>query len=256
MDAPPLIEVTAFTHRGQLRAENEDAITVAGWVPDLAMAAPRHSRHELAEPLLVALADGLGGHAAGEVASRYAVTRLATQAPGDEAGIATALAAINAELYRTMASAPELLGMGTTMVGLLLTASRVLWFNLGDSRIYRCRDGCLQQLSIDDVPPGARTGVITQTLGGSHGLVPVRPHIGGEDLTLPSRFLLCSDGLTDMINVAEMEGAMAATDEDAVPALFTQAMQAGGADNISIIAVSVAAHEPVPGIRLRVQGGS
>ncbi len=243
MDAPLLIEVTAFTHRGKLRAGNEDAITVAGWIADAAMAGPRRSRHVPAEPLLVALADGLGGHAAGEVASRYAVDRLATQALGDETSIATALAAINAELYRTMAAAPELLGMGTTVAGLLLTASRALWFNVGDSRIYRYRDGCLQQLSIDDVPPGTRTGIITQTLGGSHRPVPVRPHIGGEDLSHPSRFLLCSDGLTDMIGVAEMERAMAAADEDAVPALFTHAMQAGGADNISIIAVSVAAHE-------------
>ena len=73
MDAPPLVEINAFTHQGRRRADNEDSITVAGWVSDVAMAGPRRSRHELGEPLLVAVADRMGGRAAGEVASRYAI---------------------------------------------------------------------------------------------------------------------------------------------------------------------------------------
>src|SRR5262249_7801114 len=61
MDKPPLIEIVAFTHEGRLRESNEDSITVAGWVSDVAMSAPRRSRHELSEPLLLAIADGMGG---------------------------------------------------------------------------------------------------------------------------------------------------------------------------------------------------
>lgn len=243
MDALPLIEINAFTHRGRLRADNEDVIAVAGWVGDLAMSAPRRSRHELTEPLLVAVADGMGGHAAGEVASRYAVERLAAQPLVDDTDIVDTLGAINAELYHTMAAAPEFRGMGTTVAGLLITASRALWFNIGDSRVYRHCDGCLAQLSIDDVPPGARSGVITQTLGGCLGFVPVSPHLGAQDLIVPARFLVCSDGLTDMLGVEQIERAMAASDEDALRALFMQAMEAGGADNISIIVVSVAGRE-------------
>src|SRR5712692_11433711 len=79
MDAAPLIEVTAFTHRGLVRDGNEDSITVAGWVSDVAMSGLRRSRHELTEPVLCAVADGMGGHAAGEIASRYAIKRLAAE---------------------------------------------------------------------------------------------------------------------------------------------------------------------------------
>jgi serine/threonine protein phosphatase PrpC len=240
MDAPPLVEVVAFTHQGGVRPENEDSLAVAGWVSDVAMSAPRRSRHQLGEPLLVAIADGMGGHAAGEVASRYAIKRLAAEAfKGRAAAISGTLGAINAELYQTMAADRSLLGMGTTVVGLLLTARRAVWFNVGDSRIYRVGDGQLAQLSIDDVPPGPRTGIITQTLGGVPPFMPIAPHVGMADLIIPSRWLLCSDGLSDMLTDEEIAHAMAANDEDGLRALFIQAMAAGGMDNISIITVSV-----------------
>jgi serine/threonine protein phosphatase PrpC len=246
MDDPPHIEVTAFSHKGRVRENNEDSIAVAGWVSDVEMSAPRRSRHALADPLLFAVADGMGGHAGGEVASRYAVKRLAEECPSEGAAdIVARLARINAELYRTMQAVPALLGMGTTVVGLLLGARRAVWFNVGDSRIYRQRGGRLEQLSIDDVPPGPRSGIITQTLGGSYAFLPIAPHLGvvnlgEEDATLPSRWLLCSDGLTDMLGDAEIERAMAASDEDALRAMFTAAMQAGGADNISVVLVRMA----------------
>jgi hypothetical protein len=112
----------------------------------VALSGPRRSRHELDEPLLVAVADGLGGHAAGEVASRYAIQRLAaTEFPRGEADVMAALAEINAELYQSMAAAPLFLGMGTTVAGLLLTASCALWFSLGDSRLYCHRGARLER---------------------------------------------------------------------------------------------------------------
>ena len=244
MGATPSIEVTAFTHRGLLREHNEDSITVAGWVSDVAMSGLRRSRHELAAPLLCAVADGMGGHAAGEIASRYAIKRLAAEpfAAAEASAVAAALAAVNAELYRTMRSDRSLAGMGTTVAGLLLAAGRALWFNIGDSRIYRHRDGSLRQLSIDDVPAGARSGIITQSLGGALAFAPVDPHIGVGDLEIPSRWLICSDGLTDMVDAAEIEHCLAGSDEQAARRLFEAAMAAGGADNISIVLASVGGH--------------
>ncbi|MET0921776.1 MAG: protein phosphatase 2C domain-containing protein [Xanthobacteraceae bacterium] len=240
MGAAPSIEVTAFTHRGLLREHNEDSITVAGWVSDVAMSGLRRSRHELAAPLLCAIADGMGGHAAGEIASRYAIKRLAAEpfAAAEASAVAAVLAAVNAELYQTMRSDRSLAGMGTTVAGLLLAAGRALWFNIGDSRIYRHRDGSLRQLSIDDVPAGARSGIITQSLGGALAFAPVDPHIGVGDLEIPSRWLICSDGLTDMVDAAEIEHCMAGSDEQAARRLFEAAMAAGGADNISIVLAS------------------
>ena len=238
MTVAPVIEITAFTHPGRVREDNEDSITVAGWVSDVAMAGLRRSRHELDEPLICAVADGLGGHSAGEVASRYTVKRLAAQNYG-EASVAAVLAAINAELYQTMAAQRSFLGMGTTVVGLLLFADRVVWFNVGDSRLYRHRDGALHQISVDDVPAGERTGMITQSLGGSFAFAPIEPHIGTQALTIPSRWLLCSDGLTDMLGANEIARCMEASDEEAARNLVETAMAAGGYDNISIIIVSV-----------------
>jgi PPM family protein phosphatase len=240
MDSPPLIEVNAFTHEGRRRANNEDSITVGGWVSDVAMSGPRRSRHELTAPFLVAVADGMGGHAAGEVASRYAIKRLAAESlAGGERDVAATLIAINAELYDTMAAAPSFRGMGTTAAGLLLTPSQAIWFNLGDSRIYCRRAGQLEQLSIDDVPPGERSGIITQCLGGGLTFTRISPHIGAEDLSIPSCWLLCSDGLTDMLPEEIIGSMMEGDDEEAVRDLFTLAMEAGGDDNISIIVVSV-----------------
>jgi serine/threonine protein phosphatase PrpC len=129
--------------------------------------------------------------------------------------------------------------MGTTVVGLLLAADRVVWFNIGDSRLYRCGEGTLRQISIDDVPPGGRTGMITQSLGGSFGFLPVEAHIGSATLAVPSRWLLCSDGLTDMLSLEEIARGMEAGDEEAAQNLIQAALAAGGHDNISIIIVSV-----------------
>ena len=237
----PLLEVTAFTHQGRVRDGNEDSITVAGWVSDVAMSGLRRSRHELTEPVLCAVADGMGGHAAGEIASRYAIKRLAAEpfAGSEASAVAGVLAAINAELYQTMAADRSFRGMGTTVAGLLLSAARVLWFNVGDSRVYRYHDGSLQQLSTDHVPPGARSSVITQSLGGALAFTAVEPDIGVDDLAVPSRWLVCSDGLTDMAGDADITRCLADHDEEAARKLFEAAMVAGGLDNISLILASV-----------------
>lgn len=239
MSAPTLVEVNALTHRGDLRPNNEDTITVAGWVSDVEMGAPRRSRHDLTASLLFAVADGMGGHAGGAIASRYTIKRLAEFSNGGAHDVSVRLAAINAELYEAMAASPGLLGMGTTVAGLLLSPFDAVWFNVGDSRIYAVRDRRLIQLSIDDVPPGPRTGMITQTVGGGPVFLPIAPHIETARLEIPSRWLLCSDGLTDMLSDAEIEAALGQRDEDTLRTLFAQAMAAGGADNISIILVSV-----------------
>jgi serine/threonine protein phosphatase PrpC len=239
MSPPTLVEVNALTHRGHLRPNNEDSITVAGWVSDVEMGAPRRSRHDLTAPLLFAVADGMGGHAGGAIASRYTIKRLAEFSDSGAQDVSMRLAAINAELYEVMVGSPGLLGMGTTVVGLLLSPAEAVWFNVGDSRVYAVRDCRLTQLSIDDVPPGPRTGMITQTIGGGPVFLPIAPHIGSSRLNIPSRWLLCSDGLTDMLSDGEIEEALGQGDQDTLRTLFAHAMTAGGADNISMILVSV-----------------
>jgi serine/threonine protein phosphatase PrpC len=236
----PVAHISAFTHRGRVRARNEDAIVVGDWVSPPEMQSPHSIRCGLARPLVCAVADGMGGHRAGEVASRHAVRQLA--AAGERlssAGrVAECLTSINDRLYQAMARDPSLEGMGTTVAGLVL-GEPAIWFNVGDSRVYRFRDGRLSQLSIDDVPPGPRFGYITQSLGGVVPALPVAPHVGEKPLSPPARFLLCSDGLTDMLGDDEIADCMALPDADAVTQLFELAMDAGGADNVSIVFVRV-----------------
>jgi serine/threonine protein phosphatase PrpC len=239
------VRIAAFTHRGRVRAANEDTIAVGDWVSEPEMAELRQWRHALSAsaPLVCAVADGLGGHRAGEVASREAARWLAGQGGRltDAPAVVAVLREIDDALYRAMRADPDVLGMGTTVVGLAL-APRALWFNVGDSRLYRAggSGGGLTQLSVDDTPPGRRSGLITQTLGGFWPPEePVAPHVGEAVLAAPSRYLLCSDGLTDMLDEAAIEDCLTLPDAAAVAQLFERAMHAGGMDNISIVLVSV-----------------
>ncbi|MDT3686256.1 MAG: protein phosphatase 2C domain-containing protein [Pseudorhodoplanes sp.] len=236
----PVAHVCAFTHRGRVRAQNEDTIVVGGWVSPAEMDAPRTFRHPISAPLLCAVADGMGGHLAGEVASRHVGRRLADT--GEYLVTAQRLRAtlsrVNNELYEMMEKDQDLAGMGTTVAGLVL-ARPLLWVNIGDSRIYRAGEDGLSQLSIDDTPPGPRTGRITQSLGAGDPDWPLHPHFGEEALSVPARFLLCSDGLTDTLSDEEIADCLALPDGEAVLQLFDHAMRAGGTDNVSIVLVRV-----------------
>lgn len=232
--------ITAFTHRGLVRAGNQDTIVVGDWVSRPAMEAPREIRHVLTQPIVCAVADGMGGHAAGEVASRHVAQRLAERAGdfSDTRATAAALEEIDGELYQAMARDENLLGMGTTVVGFVL-APRAIWFNVGDSRLYRYDSDRLAQVSVDDSPPGPRRGLLTQSMGGALGPFAIEPHVGETELSAPTRFLLCSDGLTDMLDDDEIAACLARPDGDALAQLFERAMRAGGVDNISIVLMSV-----------------
>lgn len=195
-----------------------------------------------------------GGHAAGDVASRSIAERLAEKATAitDTETVRLALQIVNCEVYEMMAMEPAHLGMGATVAGLVVVDQRLIWFNVGDSRLYHYRNDFLRQISIDDVPAAVSSPVssgprqshaVTQALGGSSKFLPVTPHVGILDLPVPSRWLLCSDGITDMIAVDAMEASMAHPDEEAVRKLFGLAMAAGGEDNISIITISISSHE-------------
>jgi serine/threonine protein phosphatase PrpC len=228
--------LTAFTHRGRVRARNEDTIAIGDWVSPPDMDAPRVVRHDLATPILCAVCDGMGGHRGGAVASRLAAQRLAQLQARivDARTAAAALCDIDLELYRRMAEDDTLLGMGTTAVGLML-AARAVWFNVGDSRLYRRSGPHLRQISVDDTPPGPRSGVITQSLGGALRQPGIVPHAGEEPLDGAASYLLCSDGLTDMLDDAAIAECLAPADAKAAMRLFERAMDAGGYDNISIV---------------------
>jgi PPM family protein phosphatase len=242
----PRLRVTALTHRGAVRPTNEDTIAVGDRVISEPMAAPASFELEVTVPLICLVADGMGGHAAGEVASRVVAERLAAQASGaqGEAALAELLARANAELFELMRARPALGGMGTTVAGVVLGAAGSLVFNVGDSRVYRIEAGALEQLSTDDTPgpklADGRTAaltshLITQTLGGAYQASAIEPHLLALPPATRERYLICSDGLSDLVPRAALEAGLGADDDASVRALFAAAMSAGGLDNVSIV---------------------
>jgi serine/threonine protein phosphatase PrpC len=241
------LRATAFTHQGAVRAANEDTIAVGDWVMSAPMAAPQSFELELARPVICLVADGLGGHAAGEVASRLVAERLVEQASRatDPTALAKLLADVNTELFGLMRARPALGGMGTTVAGVALSPASSLVFNVGDSRVYGIDEhGRLQQLSTDDTPgpkladgrtAAMTSNLITQTLGGAYQASAIEPHLLALPPAARERYLICSDGLTDLLRLDALEARLAEDDRASIQALFQAAMAAGGTDNVSIV---------------------
>lgn len=240
MSAVARLRVTAMTHRGAVRDSNEDCLAVGAFTAcGVDMAEPVSWEMPLTGPVVVAVADGMGGHAAGEAASAHAVRTLAAAAPADAAEVAAVLQRIDAELLASSRADPTVAGLGTTITGVLLGGGPGVRFTVGDSRIYLERGGYLAQLSVDDRSP--LSGGLTQCLGGSADGVPLRPRVEQFDEGALGRLLLCSDGLSDLVEPEEMEELLTCPGGPAraVKALWAAAMNASGRDNITIALVEV-----------------
>ncbi len=122
------LRAAAFTHQGAVRAHNEDTIAVADWITSEPMAQPLVLEHAVAAPLICLVADGMGGHAAGEVASRSVAEHLCRRAagPSTRPALAALLRAADAELFALMQEQPAWRGMGTTVAGLSVAPERVI----------------------------------------------------------------------------------------------------------------------------------
>jgi serine/threonine protein phosphatase PrpC len=240
------LRAAAFTHQGAVRADNEDTIAVRDWIKRLPMKAPVVLEHEVATPLICLVADGMGGHAAGEVASRTVAEHLSRRVAeaADVATLAQLLHDANAELFALMQESPVWAGMGTTVAGMVVAPSGILVFNVGDSRVYRIERDGLVQLSTDDTPgpkladgrtAAMTSNLVTQSLGGAYQLAGIDPHVLSEPLEDGARYLICSDGLSDLLERRAMEGLLGDDDAASAGALFEAAMAQGGDDNISLI---------------------
>ena len=246
-----IAQIAALTHVGKVREGNEDCIGVSDWNTQDTLTTPQTFHQILGpDPLLCVVADGMGGHAAGEVASRQAVERLlaaGAKLPLQESHWVNCLREINTELFARMDALPALRGMGTTVAGLALTDEQALIFNIGDSRVYRGRGGFLTQLSTDDVrhtsygesDDHSRSHALTQCLGGPIRSV-IDPHSLSVRVVAGDFWLLTSDGITDLLDIDALEAAVIPDDPAlTVTNLAEQALAAGGLDNLSLIAVSV-----------------
>jgi serine/threonine protein phosphatase PrpC len=250
MTASLHLHAAAFTHQGAVRAGNEDTIAVADWIASEPMAAPAVFDHRIAEPLICLVADGMGGHAAGEVASRAVAEHLCRRAAQatDETALAAVVRDADAELFALMRERPTWRGMGTTVAGISVGPERLMAFNVGDSRVYRIDEGALIQLSTDDTPgpklADGRTAamtshLVTQSMGGAYAQGNIVPHVLSEPLQNGGRYLICSDGLSDLLERTAIEALLDDDHEASVTALFEAAMARGGHDNVSLILLRI-----------------
>lgn len=240
--------VTALSHAGLVRDHNEDSLVVGQWTLCAAETeTPQNLVFPLASPLMVAVADGLGGHPGGDIASSFVVRELAAGPTLDnEQKLREVLDACNRALYDIAADQPKLMAMGTTVAGVLLTSDQVFAFNVGDSRVYSHGPNGLRQVSVDDSPPLApgqeHTVIVTQTLGGGLTYTDIEPHVSAFPQSAEVRWLICSDGLSDLVGSETLSEVLEETDDSrAAFELWKAAIEAGGHDNITLALVRVVA---------------
>lgn len=204
-------------------------------------------------PRLLAIADGMGGAAAGDLASATAmnIVRLVDRTPGTDplSDLQQAVREANRRLGEIATSDPSVDGMGTTLEAMLWDGEKFATAHIGDSRAYRLRDGELTQLSRDHtfvqslVDDGRLTAdearvhphrsLLLRVLLGRRDNEPDVTNIDGE---AGDRYLLCSDGLTDMVNDDVIAEAMQSESiEDAADRLVSLALAGGGHDNVTVV---------------------
>ena len=230
------------TDIGCLRDHNEDSLVVT--------------------PPLFAVADGMGGHAAGEVASEIAVNVLAERAPAhpDSEALGRAVEEANRAVIRAAHEGRGREGMGTTMTAAMLEGERLIIAQVGDSRAYLLHQGKLQQLTRDHslmadmieagqlTPEEARThpqrSVITRALGSDAHL---HPDIYEINVETGDRLLICSDGLSGMIFDDQIENTLRRVQDPqrCASQLVNEAIAAGGHDNVTVIVADVTGYAEV-----------
>lgn len=255
------LEIVSQTDAGMVRSHNEDSVAC--------------------EPAcgLVVLADGMGGYNAGEVASGIAVSvvateishRLQTASPtgrddetGEELGVSLMrnyIQKANVSIFHASQSQPQYAGMGTTIVSGLFYDNRVAVGHVGDSRMYRLRGGVLEAItrdhsflqeqidggviSVEDARLSRNKNLVTRAVGIA-AEVDVEVHV--HDVMVGDIYLLCSDGLNDMIEDEDIQSVLFAMQGNlplAAGQLIQMANDNGGRDNVSVILVKVKERFPM-----------
>jgi protein phosphatase len=251
MDLSSVLEISSKSDVGRVRSHNEDSIAFD------------------AETGIAVLADGMGGYNAGEVASGIAVALITAGLKGElaragrldvkarEALLKEQVLAANNAIMHAAQKRPECEGMGTTVVAALFREGQVSVAHLGDSRLYRLREGKLDVLTRDHsllqeqldqgmlTPEEAKTSshrnIVTRALGVERDAI---AEVGTFDALSGDIYLLCSDGLNDMLEDEEIGLTVRTLGENvklAADQLVELANENGGRDNVSVILVKVKA---------------
>lgn len=238
----PTVMAAARSHIGSVRTVNEDRLLNDEW------------------RCLWAISDGMGGHSRGDMAAQLVVTALGTVGsdgtPITAASIDVAMRNANAELFAQNGQAGS--QSGATVAGLTFVGGKATIFWAGDSRVYRLRDTMLGLLTRDDrvVQEMIDAGVISERQARNHPRATVITRAIGatqtvelsyrhEDIAAGDTFLICSDGLTDLVEEDEIATSLNGDIDDAAGQLIRRALAQGGHDNVSIVIVRVMALSPI-----------
>ncbi len=236
MNRPGKRPYAGLTDIGRVRNHNEDSVLI--------------------EPPLFAVADGLGGHEAGDIASSVAVDALVQAAPmrADAKALGRAVRAANRAVIRAAREGLGRSGMGTTLTAAIVDDTRIAVAHVGDSRAYLLHDGYLERITEDHsiVADMIRQGTLTEEQSRSHPQRSVITRALGSDPNMTTdifevdaavgdRLLLCSDGLTGMLTDEQIREILDDYGDAEVAAqiLVDSANDAGGHDNISVVVVDV-----------------
>ncbi|CAL9661125.1 PP2C-family Ser_Thr phosphatase [Actinosynnema sp. ALI-1.44] len=232
-----VLRYAARSDRGLVRSNNQDSV--------------------YAGPRLLALADGMGGHAAGEVASKVVIAALAPlddDEPGDDllGQLRDAVIAGNGAISELVQSDPDLDGMGTTLTAVLFAGTRLGMVHIGDSRAYMLRNGTFTQITHDDtfVQSLIDEGRITEEEAATHpqrSLLlraltghEVEPRLMVREARPGDRYLLCSDGLSGVVSMETLEEAIRIPDPQAcADRMIELALKGGGPDNVTVVVADV-----------------
>ncbi|KAA2263734.1 serine/threonine-protein phosphatase [Solihabitans fulvus] len=232
-----VLRYAARSDRGLVRSNNQDSV--------------------YAGPRLLALADGMGGHAAGEVASKVVIAALASlddDEPGDDllSQLREAVQAGNGAIADLVASDPDLDGMGTTLTAVLFAGSRLGLVHIGDSRAYLQRNGSFAQITHDDtfVQSLIDEGRITEEEAATHpqrSLLlraltghEVEPSLTVREARAGDRFLICSDGLSGPVSLETLAEAIKIPDPHlCADRMIELALKGGGPDNVTCVVADV-----------------
>lgn len=232
-----VLRYAARSDRGLVRSNNQDSV--------------------YAGPRLLALADGMGGHAAGEVASKVVIASLAPldeDEPGDDllTVLGDAVTKGNSAISELVAGDPDLDGMGTTLTAMLFAGSKLGMVHIGDSRAYLLRDASFTQITRDDsfVNELIEQGKITEDQAETHpqrSLLlkaltgnEIEPSLTVREARAGDRYLICSDGLSGMVSNDTMREAMQIpTPQECADRMIELALKGGGTDNVTVLIADV-----------------
>ncbi|MFA6124561.1 PP2C family serine/threonine-protein phosphatase [Sphingomonas sp.] len=244
VEMPDKVSIHAATHVGYLRAHNEDRCRTADW----RTSGEDDDWHGTIAQVggWVVIADGMGGHGAGEIASEIAVETLSKRLPDatSEDGVVEAIRDANSSVHDAMALGLGRPAMGTTIVGAILGAGVCTFFNVGDSRAYLLRGRRLTRQTVDHTPStdgsrAPRSHALTQSLGGTLNRRTLNPHVVTVAIAPGDVIILCSDGLSDLVTDEAIAGVLLSGPLHPGSALVDAALEAGGRDNVTVAVLSI-----------------